>query len=91
MSDKLSKTIQRINQMEYLYEIVSQVILKNPECYHKNTIIQAMIDKLIDYYDHEWLEDYACDERNELPKDLKRGILSQDGLYDLLSLINKKS
>lgn len=31
-----------------------------------------------------WLEDYEADERGELPPGLKRGVLSQDGLYDLL-------
>ena len=31
-----------------------------------------------------WLEDYEADERGELPPELKRGVLSQDGLYDLL-------
>ena len=33
----------------------------------------------------EWREDYEADERGELPPDLKRGVLSQDALYDLLS------
>ena len=32
----------------------------------------------------KWLEDYEADERGELPPDLKRGVLSQDALYDLL-------
>ena len=32
----------------------------------------------------EWLEDYTADEAGELPPDLKRGVLSQDALYDLL-------
>ena len=32
----------------------------------------------------EWREDYEADERGELPPDLKRGVLSQDALYDLL-------
>lgn len=31
-----------------------------------------------------WREDYEADERGELPLDLKRGVLSQDALYDLL-------
>lgn len=31
-----------------------------------------------------WLSDYEADERGELPPELKRGVLSQDGLYDLL-------
>lgn len=34
-----------------------------------------------------WREDYEADERGELPPDLKRGILSQDALYDLLGEI----
>ena len=33
----------------------------------------------------EWLEDYEADERGEFPPDLKRGVLSQDALYDLLA------
>lgn len=36
-----------------------------------------------------WLEDYEADERGELPKDLKRGVLSQDGLYDLLDSVKR--
>ena len=32
----------------------------------------------------DWREDYEADERGELPPDLKRGVLSQDALYDLL-------
>ena len=31
-----------------------------------------------------WKEDYAADEAGLLPKDLKRGVLSQDGIYQLL-------
>ena len=29
------------------------------------------------------MEDYEADEAGELPEDLKRGILSEDGLYNL--------
>ena len=36
------------------------------------------------YTSGAWREDYEADERGELPSDLKRGILSQDALYDLL-------
>ena len=31
-----------------------------------------------------WKEDYAADEAGLIPKDLKRGVLSQDAVYDLL-------
>ena len=36
------------------------------------------------YTSGDWREDYEADERGELPPDLKRGVLSQDALYDLL-------
>ncbi len=37
------------------------------------------------YTSGEWLEDYEADERGEFPSDLKRGVLSQDALYNLLT------
>lgn len=39
------------------------------------------------YTSGQWLEDYEADERGELPPDLKRGVLSQDTLYDLLERV----
>ena len=36
------------------------------------------------YASGEWLKDYEADEAGLFPADLKRGVLSQDGLYDLL-------
>ena len=35
----------------------------------------------------QWLRDYEKDEQGLLPENLKRGVLSQDGLYNLLSEI----
>ncbi len=38
------------------------------------------------YYGSElWKQDYADDEAGRLPADLKRGVLSEDGLWNLLS------
>ena len=55
-------------------------IKKMEECY----------DALREYMDSGlWLSDYEADERGELPAELKRGVLSQDGLYDLLSEADK--
>lgn len=33
----------------------------------------------------DWLRDYEADEQGLIPRCMKRGVLSQDGLYDLLS------
>lgn len=46
---------------------------------------QPEIAKLEKYYSSEqWKEDFMADEAGKLPKDLKRGVLSEDGLYVLL-------
>ncbi len=36
------------------------------------------------YGSSDWFAHLAADERGELPPDLRRGVLSQDALYDLL-------
>ena len=43
--------------------------------------------KALDAYlqSDEWKADYASDEAGALPAELKRGVLSEDGVYDLLT------
>ena len=46
---------------------------------------QSEIEKLEAYYtSQQWKDDYALDEEGKLPEKLKRGILSEDGIYNLL-------
>lgn len=37
----------------------------------------------------DWLQDYTADEQGRIPRDMKRGVLSQDGLYNLLQEARK--
>ena len=54
-------------------------------------IMERCYETLKEYMDSGlWLKDYEADERGELPPELKRGVLSQDGLYDLLHDIEEK-
>lgn len=39
---------------------------------------------LSSYYESLWKEDFEADEQGLIPKDTKRGVLSEDGLYNLL-------
>ncbi|MBP3798715.1 MAG: DUF4298 domain-containing protein [Ruminococcus sp.] len=46
---------------------------------------KKLLDELSAYYTSDaWKNDFAADEAGLLPKDLKRGVLSEDGIYDLL-------
>lgn len=50
--------------------------------------LRTLAEKLDAYYtSDEWKRDFADDEAGLLPKDLKRGVLSEDGLYNLLEEI----
>ena len=78
--------IERIRCMEQLYDFVSESIMELPIALDKYEKIQGAIATLSDYYSsNEWKQDYADDEAGLLPKDLKRGVLSEDGIWNLLS------
>ena len=48
--------------------------------------IEEDVAELSKYYGSElWKQDFAADEAGILPPDLKRGVLSEDGLWNLLS------
>ena len=45
-----------------------------------------MLNTLLAYYEGgQWLKDYKADENGLLPKELKRGVLSEDGVYNLIT------
>ena len=63
-------------------DIAQMIGYITPETYTK---IENDIAKLKAYYDKDWRKDFEADEAGKLPQDLKRGVLSEDGLYDLLT------
>ena len=67
------EAIRRIRRMEEIFDAV-QADHDHPS-----------LGELVRYYGSgQWLRDYELDEQGLLPKDLKRGVLSQDGIYNLL-------
>lgn len=46
---------------------------------------QTEIGRLEAYYtSQQWKDDYAMDEAGAFPEELKRGVLSQDGIWNML-------
>lgn len=90
--EKLQIAIARIRQMEsYLDDVLqaintsTEAMNTSPETIKNDPAIREKIQVLKNYYENGlWLADYERDERRELPVTLKRGVLSQDALYDLL-------
>ena len=49
--------------------------------------LRGLIGELEEYYtSDEWKRDFAADEAGQLPENLRRGVLSEDGIYDVLVL-----
>ena len=78
--------IERITKMEALFD-KSEVVVKRLEAALEDFAkLEHDIAKLETYYNSpQWRKDFEADEAGKLPKDLKRGVLSEDGIYDLLS------
>ena len=83
--DNLQSTIERIEEMEQLLDEIAAIDESYPEEIAKDPEIQEKIRVLENYLSSgQWMQDFECDERGELPVDLKRGVLSEDALYNLL-------
>ena len=77
--------IERIEYMERLFDFVIEARKEQPIDPEKSARIQEALRILAEYYtSDEWKQDFADDEAGLLPKDLKRGVLSEDGLWNLL-------
>ena len=72
--------------MEQRLEKASAVTMELSAALDKYLDVQEAIKMLSDYYGSEdWKKDFADDEVGLLPSDLKRGVLSEDGIWNLLS------
>ena len=78
--------IERIKQMELRMERAAKAVTELSAALDNYESVQEDIAELESYYGSEmWKQDYADDEAGRLPADLKRGVLSEDGIWNLLS------
>ena len=78
--------VERIKLMEERFDRVSDAVTKLSEALEAYRSEQDELSILNSYYgSDEWRQDFADDEAGRLPKDLKRGVLSEDGVWDVLS------
>ncbi len=83
--DKLQKTIERITKMEFYFDTIQKALEIHPDLLNKKAPAGIMLQELTEYYENgQWMADFEADEAGLLPGDLKRGVLSEDGVYNLL-------
>ena len=76
----------RIQTMESALDEVTEKISALRQAFNEYTGIREKIILLEQYYTSDlWVKDYEDDEAEKLPKDLKRGVLSQDAIDDMLN------
>ena len=82
--------IERIKAMEEKFDALAAVVAQLDKAAQAYEQALPLLAQLTDYYSNgQWLADYEADEAGLLPHDLKRGVLSQDGLYDLLDSLQR--
>ena len=73
--------LERIRCMEQLLDECSAA-LADPSAHPE---LASKIDTLAAYYHSPlWMRDFADDSAGKLPSNLKRGVLSEDAVYNLL-------
>lgn len=79
-SNDLEVAILRVREMEKHFDDLKKAVETGDK-----TLEERLKKILTDYYENGlWLSDYDRDEKGEFPQNLKRGVLSQDGLYNQL-------
>ena len=82
----INEAIERIRQMEMHFDVLQEAAKQNPASIRKDAVLREHLRILMQYYDGgQWLRDYELDEQGLIPKDLKRGVLSEDGVYNFLA------
>ena len=80
-----TERIRRIEEMEARMDAVLAAAAELERALESWEAAQPSLTALAVYYaGPAWREDFEADEAGELPAELKRGVLSEDGLWNLL-------
>ncbi len=86
MNQDNKQQIARIRRMERNLNTAAAAVKRLTAALDKWEAVQNAIAALDEYYGSDlWRQDFADDEAGRLPADLKRGVLSEDGIWNLLS------
>lgn len=78
--------IERITRMENFLNEGEKAVSALDRALDGWEAVQGGLAELEAYYGSEaWRQDYADDEAGKIPRDLPRGVLSEDAVYNLLA------
>jgi len=77
---------ERIRSMQDIFDQTEQAVASLFGALARFQELQPRLHQLEAYYTQgQWLQDYQDDENGRIAPDIPRGVLSQDGLYNLLA------
>ena len=80
--------VERVREMEDASNRVESMVKLVNQGLDRYTQLQKDIDLLRNYMEsRQWMEDFEADEAGKFPKDMPRGVLSEDGLFNLLNKV----
>lgn len=80
-----SELIRRVRAMEEDFDAVAGAVRALEDAVSGFEEVADRVQRLSEYMDSgQWRRDFEADEARRLPSDLPRGVLSEDGLYNLL-------
>ena len=83
--EKSMTQIERIRKMEERMDKAAEVLRELSDALDRFADVQDDVRALEGYYASElWKKDFADDEAGLLPANLKRGVLSEDGIWNML-------
>ena len=78
--------IERITYMEQILDEATEAASSLSDALEKYSAVQDKLQDLIAYYSNDqWRQDFDDDTAGKLPNNLKRGVLSEDAVYNLLA------
>ena len=77
--------IERITEMEQNLDIAEAAVSGLKRALEEYLSARPKISELYAYYSGDWMSDYEADAAGLLPEGLKRGVLSEDSVFDIMS------
>ena len=81
---------ERITYMEQILDEAAEAVSSLSEALEKYSAVQDKLQELAAYYSSEqWRQDFDDDSAGKIPSSLKRGVLSEDAVYNLLADVTR--
>lgn len=81
----MNNIVGRITKMEKILDELTIVVEKSDKALNDLEDSLNHLNTLKKYYESQYMKDVMADKRNEVPQDLKRGVLSEDAVHMLLT------